>query len=89
MTVGVPSASTAMCRLRPLPFLPAWWPPGPPLSAAFADRLSMEAPVGMGERPAHCRARSRSRFGTCSGSPPSRHARKRFRTVENGGYPGC
>ncbi len=32
-------------------------------------------------------ARARFPFGTCSGSPPPRHARKRFRTVENGGYP--
>ncbi len=36
-TIGLPSMSTAMCRFRPLIFLPASCPEGPPLSVVFTD----------------------------------------------------
>ena len=36
-TIGLPSTSTAMCRFRPLIFLPASYPEGPPLSVVFTD----------------------------------------------------
>ena len=48
--IGRPSTSTARCRFRPLIFLPASDPEGPPLSVVFTDGLSMIAPVGARRR---------------------------------------
>ena len=51
-----PSVSTSRCRLRPLIFLPASKPRGPPLSVVLTDWLSMIPAVGWASRPAASRA---------------------------------
>jgi hypothetical protein len=43
---GRPSVSTAMCRLRPLIFLAASKPRGPPASVVLIDWLSTTTAVG-------------------------------------------
>jgi hypothetical protein len=48
--------SVTIWRLRPLIFLPASNPRGPPLSVVFADWLSMTPAVGLASRPSFSRA---------------------------------
>jgi hypothetical protein len=45
-----------MWRLRPLTFLPASQPRGPPLSVVFTDWLSITPALGLAARPVFSRA---------------------------------
>ncbi len=51
-----PCASVTMWRLRPLIFLPASKPRGPPFPVVFTDWLSMTPTVELASRPAFSRA---------------------------------
>ena len=53
---GRPSVSVSRCRLRPLTFLPASKPRGPPASVVLTLWLSMIPAVGEASRPACSRA---------------------------------
>src|SRR5208283_1424688 len=55
-SIGKPSVSTAICRLRPLIFLPASKPRGPPASVVLTDWLSTTTAVGAAWRPSSSRA---------------------------------
>src|SRR3984893_2413911 len=46
-----PLVSVMMRRLRPLTFLPASYPRGPPLSVDLTDGLSITPPEGLASRP--------------------------------------
>ena len=48
--------SVMMWRLRPVTFLPASYPRGPPLSVVFTLWLSMTPAVGEASRPSRLRA---------------------------------
>jgi hypothetical protein len=68
-----PMVSTAMCRFRPLTFLPASNPrlSLATVSAALTDRESMTAADGSGLRPAAIRRWRRSSPCIASVAPPS------------------
>src|SRR5271169_4355149 len=51
-----PAVSVMMWRLRPLIFLPASKPRGPPLSVVLTDWLSITPAEGLASRPARSRA---------------------------------
>ena len=54
--IGRPRVSTATCRLRPLIFLAASKPRGPPASVVLTDWLSTTIAVGAASRPSASRA---------------------------------
>ncbi len=83
--IGDPCGSTVMGRLRPLIFLPASDPAGPPLSVVATDWRSIAAAAGSCERPSCSRAGSRRASSIRSKTPVFRHAYSSFVTVRNGG----
>jgi hypothetical protein len=69
-----PAVSVTMWRLRPLTFLAASQPRGPPLSVVLTDWLSMTPADGLASRPAASRVYSNSSKLTLSNTPWSRQA---------------
>ena len=84
-SIGRPSVSTATWRLRPLIFLAASKPRGPPAWVVLTDWLSTTTAVGAASRPSASRAPITRTHTIWVDNPLSRQASNRFCTVVNGG----
>src|SRR5271165_2040407 len=73
-SIGRPSVSTAMCRLRPLIFLAASKPRGPPASVVLTNWLSTTTAVGAASQPSASRAPITSTLTIWVHNPLSRQA---------------